>query len=157
MEIDMTKTLRPSPFRRALLASLVPLALAACGEQKPGAAGGPGGPGAGMPPPEVEVVTVQAGSATLSQDLPGRLSAVRTAQVRARVEGIVEKRLFAEGSDVAAGTPLYQLDARTYKTAAASAEADVEVARLTLERYKPLLAIKAVSQQEYDQAAAKLK
>lgn len=141
-------------LRHALLASLLPLALAACGDQKPGA---PGGPGAGMPPPEVEVVAVKAGSAALSDDLPGRLSAVRTAQVRARVEGVVEKRLFAEGTDVKAGTPLFQIDARTYKTAADSAEADVQVARLTVERYKPLLAIKAVSQQEFDQANAKLK
>ena len=144
-----------NPIRRALLASLLSLTLAACGDQKSAA---PAAPGAGaMPPPEVEVIVVKAGDAVLSQDLPGRLSAVRTAQVRARVEGIVEKRLFAEGSDVAAGTPLYRLDARTYKTAAASAEADVELARLTLARYKPLLAVKAVSQQEYDQAAAKLK
>ncbi|HEX8987926.1 MAG TPA: efflux RND transporter periplasmic adaptor subunit [Rhodocyclaceae bacterium] len=143
-----------TPIRRLALASLLPLALAACGDQKPA---GPGGPGAGMPPPEVEVVSIAPGSAVLTQDLPGRLSAVRTAQVRARVEGIVEKRLFAEGSDVKAGAPLFQLDARTYKTAAASAEADVEVAKLTVERYKPLLALKAVSQQEFDQAAAKLK
>lgn len=142
-----------NPLRQVLIASLVPLALAACGDQKPA---GPGA-GAAPPPPEVEVVTVKAGDASLSQDLPGRLSAVRTAQVRARVEGIVEKRLFAEGSDVKAGAPLFRIDARTYKTAADSAAADVEVARLTVERYKPLLAIKAVSQQEFDQANAKLK
>jgi membrane fusion protein (multidrug efflux system) len=147
---DMTT----KPIRLTLLASLVPLALAACGEQKPG---GPGGPGGAMPPPEVEVISVKASNAVLSEDLPGRLSAVRTAQIRARVEGVVEKRLFTEGSDVKAGTPLFQIDARTYKTAASSAEADAEVARLTVERYKPLLAIKAVSQQEFDQANAKLK
>ncbi len=141
-------------LRLALLASLVPLTLAACGEQKPGA---PGGPGAGMPPPEVEVLAIKPGSAVLTQDLPGRLSAVRTAQVRARVEGIIEKRLFAEGSDVQAGSSLFQIDARTYKTAADSAQADVDVARLTVERYQPLLGIKAVSRQEYDQAEAKLK
>jgi membrane fusion protein (multidrug efflux system) len=148
-------TMTTPPLRRLILVSLLPLALAACGEQKAGAPGGPGG--AAMPPPEVEVVAVKPGSAVLTQDLPGRISAVRTSQVRARVEGIVEKRLFSEGSDVKAGAPLFQLDDRTYKTAAASAEADVELARLTVERYKPLLAIKAVSQQEYDQAAAKLK
>ena len=73
--------------------------LAGCGGgDKPAA--GPGGPGAGMPPPEVDVITVTSGNATLTQDLPGRLQAYRTAQVRARVEGVVEKRLFQEGSDV---------------------------------------------------------
>jgi membrane fusion protein, multidrug efflux system len=129
--------------------------LAACGkgDQPPGAAGGPGN----MPPPEVDVITVTSGSAILTRELPGRLEAVRTAQVRARVEGIVEKRLFVEGSDIKAGMPLFRIDDRTYKTAAAAAEADVAVARLTVERYRPLLAIKAVSQQEFDQASARLK
>ena len=126
--------------------------LAACGEQKPA------GPGAGgMPPLEVEVLTVQPGSATVSRELPGRLEAVRTAQVRARVEGIVEKRLFTEGSDVAAGATLFQLDARTFRTTAASAEADLAVAKQNLERYKALLPIKAVSQQEFDLAEARYK
>ncbi|CAG0991535.1 putative efflux pump periplasmic linker TtgA [Rhodocyclaceae bacterium] len=135
---------------------LLTLLLAACGDGDKKAAG----PGAGVgapPPPEVEVVTVAPSPATLTQELPGRLQAVRTAQVRARVEGVVEKRLFAEGSDVAAGTPLFQLDARTYRAAAASAESDVAVARITLERYKPLLDMKAVSKQEYDLAEAKVK
>ncbi|MDK9724156.1 MAG: efflux RND transporter periplasmic adaptor subunit [Sterolibacteriaceae bacterium MAG5] len=133
---------------------LLTLVLAACGEGDKKAAG----PGAGAPPPpEVEVVTVSPVTATLTQELPGRLQAVRTAQVRARVEGVVEKRLFVEGSDVEAGAPLFQLDARTYRAAAASAESDVAVARITLERYKPLLDMKAVSKQEYDLAEAKVK
>ena len=127
--------------------------LAGCGGKDQSAA--PGGPGAAMPPPEVEVITVAAGSATLTQDLPGRLQAYRTAQVRARVEGVVEKRLFQEGSDVKAGTSLFQIDARTYKAAAEAARADLMIARQTVERYAPLLKIKAVSQQEFDLAAAK--
>jgi len=130
------------------------LLVAACGEQKPG---GPGGPGAGMPPPEVDVVAVAPSSATVTRELPGRLQAVRTAQVRARVEGIVEKRLFVEGSDVPAGAPLFKLDARTYRAAADSAAADVAVARQTVERYRPLLEMKAVSKQEFELAEAKLK
>jgi membrane fusion protein (multidrug efflux system) len=129
--------------------------LAGCGGNDKGAQ--PNGPGAAMPPPEVEVITVAAGSATLTQDLPGRLQAYRTAQVRARVEGVVEKRLFKEGSDVQAGAPLFQIDARTYRAAAEAARADLAIARQTVERYKPLLEIKAVSQQEYDLAAAKHK
>ena len=129
--------------------------LTACGQSggKPPAAG----PGAGMPPPEVDVITVTSGSATLTQDLPGRLQAYRTAQVRARVEGIVEKRLFAEGSDVKAGATLFQIDARNYAAAVEAAKADVDANRLIVERYKPLLDIRAVSKQEYDAAEAKLK
>ncbi|OGS99553.1 MAG: efflux transporter periplasmic adaptor subunit [Gallionellales bacterium RIFCSPLOWO2_12_FULL_59_22] len=130
--------------------------LAACGGGKDQAAAS-GAPGAAMPPPEVEVITVAVGSATLTQDLPGRLQAYRTAQVRARVEGVVEQRLFQEGSDVKAGAPLFRIDARTYKAAAESASADLTIARQTVERYKPLLEIKAVSQQEYDLAFARAK
>lgn len=117
----------------------------------------PGGPGAGMPPPEVETITVAAGEATLTQDLPGRVQAYRTAQVRARVEGVVEQRLFREGSEVKAGTPLYRIDARTFRANAAAAQADLALARQMVERYKPLLEIKAVSQQEFDLASAKAK
>jgi membrane fusion protein (multidrug efflux system) len=106
---------------------------------------------------EVDVVTVTPGSVMLTQDLPGRLEAYRSAQVRARVEGIIEKRLFAEGSDVKAGATLFQIDARNYRTAYDSAKSDVSVARQTVERYKPLLAASAVSQQDYDLAEARLK
>lgn len=117
----------------------------------------PGGPGAGMPPPEVEVITVDAGNATLTRDLTGRLQAYRTAQVRARVEGVVEKRLFKEGSEVKAGTSLYRIDARTYRATAEAARADLSIARQTVNRYRSLLDIKAVSQQEYELAMGKFK
>ena len=132
--------------------------LAACGEgdKKPGA-GPAAGPGAAPPPPEVEVLIVATGAATLTQDLPGRLMAIRSAQVRARVEGVVEKRLFAEGSDIAAGTPLFRIDARTYQANLSAAEADLASAAASFSRLKPLLEIKAVSQQEYDQASARHK
>jgi len=138
-------------FGSALLALL----LAGCGgkegsQQNVAAHGAP-------PPPEVNVVKVGRSTATLTQDLPGRLEAYRTAQVRARVDGIVEKRLFKEGSDVKAGDTLYRIDARTYQAAYDSAAADVEVAQKTVARYKPLLGAKAVSQQDYDLAVAKLK
>jgi membrane fusion protein (multidrug efflux system) len=110
-----------------------------------------------MPPPEVDVITVATASATVTQDLPGRLQAVRTAQVRARVEGVVEKRLFVEGTDIAAGAPLFQIDARTYQAQAAAAEADLAAAKAVFARYAPLLEIKAVSQQEFDAAQARVK
>jgi membrane fusion protein (multidrug efflux system) len=93
----------------------------------------------------------------IGQDLPGRLQAVRSAQVRARVEGVVEKRLFAEGTDVVAGTPLFRIDARTYQAQAGAAEADLAAAKAVFARYTPLLAIKAVSQQEFDAAQARVK
>ncbi|HMM54794.1 MAG TPA: efflux RND transporter periplasmic adaptor subunit [Candidatus Desulfobacillus sp.] len=135
-----------------LLTSLLTL-LAACGE------GGNKAPaaGAGMPPPEVDVITVAVGSATLTQDLPGRLQAIRSAEVRARVEGVLEKRLYNEGSDIAAGTPLFLIDPRTYEAAAAAAAADLAAAKATFERYRPLLESRAVSQQEYDGALARYK
>lgn len=118
---------------------------------------GAAAPGTAPPSTEVEVITVRPGTVTLTQDLPGRLQAWRTAQVRARVEGIVEKRLFTEGSDVKAGATLFQIDARTYAATRDAARADLEAARLVVERYKPLLEIKAVSQQEFDTAMARYK
>lgn len=142
-------------MKKSAIALSLLTVLAACGEgdKKPGAAAGAGGP----PPAEVDVITATSGSATITQDLPGRLSAVRSAQIRARVEGVVEKRLFAEGTDVAAGTLLFQIDARSFDAALAAASADVAAAKAVAERYKPLLDIKAVSQQEYDAAQARYK
>jgi membrane fusion protein (multidrug efflux system) len=128
--------------------------LSACGEKE---GGNPQAGAAAMPPPEVDVVTVTKGAVLLTQDLPGRLEAYRTAQVRARVEGIIEKRLFTEGSDVKAGDTLYRIDARNYRAAYDAAKADTEVAQLTIARYEPLLEAHAVSQHDYDLAAAKLK
>ncbi len=138
----------------AMLATL----LAGCGGQDNKAAMG-GAPGAGSPPPppEVSVVTVSRTEANLTQDLPGRLEAYRVAQVRARVDGIVEKRLFTEGSDVKAGVTLFQIDPRSYRAAYAAAKADVEVSRQTVDRYRQLLEVKAVSQQDYDLAVSKLR
>lgn len=146
-------------MKRTTLLLVLPL-LTACGsgDKTAGGGAGPGGaPGGGTPPPEIAVVTVGSRAATLTRELPGRVEAVRTAQVRARVEGIVEKRLFAEGSNVKAGQPLFRLDDRTYRTAAQAAEADVEVKKLNLERVESLLPLKAVSQQEVDLARAALK
>ena len=130
--------------------------LAGCGDGDKSASSH-GRPGAGMPPPEVEVITVGTGSVTITQDLPGRLEAYRTAQIRARVEGVIEKRLFREGSNVKAGQSLFQIDSRIYKSTTESAKADLAVANQNLERFKSLLKQKLVSQQSYDLAEAKVK
>lgn len=138
---------------RLITALLFSLVLAACGsgdEQKKPAA-------AMAPPTEVDVITVKPGSAVLTQDLPGRLQAYRSAQVRARVEGIIEQRKFIEGSDVSAGASLYQIALRNYQTAYDAAKADVEVANQTLARYKKLKEAGVVSQQDYDLTEAKYK
>lgn len=112
-----------------------------------------------MPPAEVGVVTVQTESVALQNELPGRVSAVRVAQVRARVTGVVLKRLFREGSDVNAGQPLFQIDAASYQAVIDSAQAALAKAQANLanagaiaERYKPLVAVNAISQLEYSNA-----
>ncbi len=119
-----------------------------------------------MPPPaEVGVVTVAPGAVGLVTELPGRLEASRVAQVRARTAGIVQKRLFTEGSVVKAGQPLFAIDASPYEAALASAQASVAKAEANVmqataqaERFKPLIEAKAISQQEFvnAQAAQKL-
>lgn len=124
-------------------------------------------PGAGGPPPmdtpEVAVVTVQPEKVTLAVELPGRASAYRVAEVRPQVSGIIQKRLFTEGSDVKAGEVLYQIDPALFqaaldnaKAALARVKANLPSIRLRVDRYKALLADKAVSQQDYDDAAAAL-
>jgi len=133
------------------------LLLAACGKGDAPAAP----PGGGMPPPEVGVVTVQPGALGLQTELPGRLEASRVAQVRARAAGILQQRLFNEGSDVKAGQVLFRIDAAPYEAALQSAEAALAKGQANLaqtaalaERYKPLAAANAVSQQEYANAVA---
>jgi len=147
-----------SAVRAAALAALA-LALAACGQ---GAGTGPGGgAGGGMPPAEVGVVTVAPGEVGLVTELPGRLEASRVAQVRARAAGIVQQRLFREGTDVRAGQPLFRIDPAPYAAASASAQAALMRAQASLgqakalaERYKPLVEANAVSKQEYANAVA---
>lgn len=120
------------------------------------------------PPPskpvEVGVVTVKTQEVPLLKELPGRTSAFRVAEVRARVNGIVQKRLFAEGSDVVENQPLFKIDPAPYQAALESAqaqvakgEAGVSAAKSLVERYGKLIESNAVSRQEYDDAVTKLK
>jgi membrane fusion protein (multidrug efflux system) len=144
-----------SPHKTRMLPLLLLLLLSACGGEKPAAT--VAAPAAAPPPPEVEVITVALGNATFTQDLPGRVQAFRTAQVRARVDGVVEKRSFQEGSNVKAGTSLFSIDARSYLATAEAAKADAANTAQIVERYKRLLEIKAISQQDYDLAQTKAK
>jgi membrane fusion protein (multidrug efflux system) len=137
---------------------VLPLALTACG----GGQNAPAGPGAGAPPPpEVGVVTVTTQTAPLTTELPGRVEASRVAQVRARVTGIVQKRLFREGSEVKAGQVLFVIDPAPYqaavdsaKAALAKAQANVTQATAQATRFKPLRDANAISQQDYINAQA---
>src|SRR3546814_13867821 len=97
----------------------------------------------------------------ISTELPGRTSAYRIADVRPQVSGIILKRLFTEGGDVQAGQQLYQIDPASYQASYDSAQASLAKARATLttarlkaDLYKPLVAVNAVSRQDYDDAVA---
>ena len=113
------------------------------------------------PAPEVGVVTLKSEPLQITNELPGRTSAYRIAEVRPQVSGIILKRNFTEGSDVQAGVSLYQIDPALYKAAYDSANGDLakarssaSIAQLTVERYKKLLGTQYISKQEYDQALA---
>lgn len=97
---------------------------------------------------------VAAAPLTLTTDLPGRTAALRVAEVRPQVAGILQRRLFTEGSEVKQGQPLYQIDPRTYVAQQARAQANLRSARNLAERYGRLLQAHAVSQQQYDDAVA---
>ncbi|MBM4328941.1 MAG: efflux RND transporter periplasmic adaptor subunit [Deltaproteobacteria bacterium] len=138
-----------------LMAALSGLLLGGCGRgQQPLA----------PPVPEVAAVTVRAQELVLTTELPGRTSAYLIAEIRPQVNGIIQKRLFTEGSDVKAGQVLYQIDPAPFQAALDSAraalaksEANLPAIRSKAERYKTLLAEKAVSQQDYDDREAALK
>ncbi|NDK97469.1 MULTISPECIES: efflux RND transporter periplasmic adaptor subunit [Photorhabdus] len=111
--------------------------------------------------PEVGIVTLKTEPLMVTTELPGRTSAFRIAEVRPQVSGIILKRNYKEGSDVKAGTSLYQIDPATYqadydkaKADLAKAQANAEIERLTVNRYKSLLGTNYVSQQEFDKASA---
>ena len=111
--------------------------------------------------PEVATVTIRPQRVELTTDLPGRTSAYRVAEIRPQVSGIIQRRLFEEGSDVKAGQALYQIDPAPFQVALDSAKASLGKAqanlpsiRLKVERYKELIVDKAVSQQDYDDAVA---
>ncbi|MEZ7276109.1 efflux RND transporter periplasmic adaptor subunit [Pseudoalteromonas sp. 68 DY56-GL68] len=112
----------------------------------------------------VGVIEMQSKPLTLTKELPGRVSASRIAEIRPQVNGIIQSRLFVEGAEVEKGQALYQIDPSTFeaqvatsKAAITKAEASIANAKAKSERYKELLNIKAVSQQDYDEADAAYK
>lgn len=116
------------------------------------------------PPPEVEVITVKPRPIADIIELPGRVQAVRIAEIRARVTGIIQKRLYEEGTEVEVGAPLFQIDPREMRAELKAAQATLERAKATAQnaeqdvrRYKGLVAKQAISQQEYDTALATLR
>ncbi|MGF6533967.1 membrane fusion protein (multidrug efflux system) [Paraburkholderia sp. GAS206C] len=139
----------------AVVAVIAAFALAGCGQQAPQ-----------MPPqmvPEVGVVTIAPHAVVASTELSGRLSAIRVAEVRPQVEGIVRKRLFTEGAVVAAGSVLYQIDPDSYQAAydqavgtLAKAVATAAAAQTKATRYTALWKVQGVSQQDYDDAISSL-
>jgi membrane fusion protein (multidrug efflux system) len=134
--------------------------LSACGS-KDNAQAGPGPAGAKMPPPQVGIITTKIQPVALETELPARVEAIRTAQVRARVNGVVLKRLFTEGSMVKQGQSLFQIDPEPYQAqlnaaqaALGRAQANLTSTSATVERYKPLVEAQAVSKQEFTNAVA---
>lgn len=145
------------PGMLAMTIAVAVLSLSACGKKEAGA-----GQGAGQQQaPQVVVHTVTREALPVTTELPGRTSAYQIAEVRPQVGGLIEKRLFVEGALVKAGAPLYQIDASTYRAAVNAAKASLSKARANLAsaqpkvaRYKGLLEIQGVSQQDYDDAVS---
>ncbi|WP_293765008.1 efflux RND transporter periplasmic adaptor subunit [uncultured Aquitalea sp.] len=143
-----------SPTLQAAAAVLLTLTLSSCGQQQ---AGGQQQQG----PAKVGVLTLSAQDTVVSKELPGRVSAFTVADVRPQVGGIIQKRLFAEGSEVKAGQTLYQINPETYRAAYQTAEAALQKAQATqvsaelkAKRYAELIQIKAISKQDNDDAQA---
>lgn len=143
------------PARRIVLSIFGLLGmLSACGDTSETAA---------PPPAPVEVMVVKNQAVPNVVALPGRIAAVRTAEVRARTDGIVQRRLYEEGADVKEGTPLFQIDPRDYRAQVQSAEATLQRtlaarqnAKSIVARYEPLMSERAVSAQEFDAARSDL-
>lgn len=143
-----------SSFRSIVGALLLGCSVAGCSEAPPPA----------PPPPLVDVIQVTTGSVPNIIELPGRIQAVRSAEVRARTDGIIARRLYQEGTDVAEGTPLFQIDPRDKRAqvqqaraAVQRAEAARENAAAVLRRYQPLVSDRSVSALEYDNARSSLR
>jgi len=152
--------MRLHSFSRPVLSLTAVLALAllgACSKGAAPAAGGGAAAHAQAPAPSVGVLTVKLGQVGVATELPGRLEAARSADVRARAGGVVMKRMFTEGSLVKAGQALYRMDDSTYadtalaaKATLAKAQANWQLADAKLKRYQPMAEKNIVSKQDFD-------
>src|SRR5699024_10846312 len=147
------------PMRRSTqplwLALILSLFLTACAEETTTPTA--------LPPPEVAVITLKEENVTLNRDLPGRVAASKTAEVRPQISGIIEERLFTEGETVTKGQALYRIDKRLYEADYATAKANLNKAKSQLNiqqvrhnRMSTLMDRKVVSQQEFDESEASL-
>lgn len=140
-------------LRRTTLSTLVGAAvlgtalLAGCSDNKP--AGGPP-----MGPMPVTVLDMQPQKVPTSVEVMAQTEGARETEVRARVSGILVKRLYQEGETVKAGQPLFQIDRSSYEIALAEAKAKAEQTSRELNRLKSLIEAKAISQKEYDDATS---
>lgn len=113
-----------------------------------------------VPPPqgpEVAVVTIQPERVAITTELPGRTAPFLVAEIRPQVNGIIQKRLFTEGSEIKAGQELYQIDPAQFQASVDRAKANLPALQFRADRYKEALVDKAVSQQDFDDADAALK
>lgn len=143
----------PSKLMMGLGAICGALCIAACSEPPPPA---------DVPPVEVSIVTITPQDAANLVSLAGRVQAIRTAEVRARVDGVVQRLLYTEGSDVTAGQELFTIDPRDMQASVGAASAALARARTTaanasqdVKRYEGLVAQGVISRQQYDAAIAK--
>jgi membrane fusion protein (multidrug efflux system) len=127
------------------------LALAACGKKAPPP----------MPPPTVGYVVLQTQPVTLTTELPGRVSAMESSDVRPQISGVIRRRAFAEGSMVQAGQILYEIEDSPYRAALlsaqgqlAQAQANIRSTQLQADRYRQLVLVNGVSKQDADNAVA---
>ncbi|MDO5686588.1 MAG: efflux RND transporter periplasmic adaptor subunit [Neisseria sp.] len=127
--------------RKTLSVLLLTALLAACSPKQEGGA---------PPPPTVSVITANPQSIALETTLTGRLEASRKAEIRARVPGVLQKRLFTEGSEVKAGQALFTIDDAPYRAARMTAQANFAKAKADMGRMKPLMEAGAISKQEWD-------
>lgn len=150
----------PSPFARAVwfaALAILPVVLTGCGDGKPAAK-----PPA--PTPRVEVTPVRSETVSIRREYVGTVAAYRSVQMRARVEGILEKRHYVEGTDVKRGQLLYTIDPLTYEAQLRDAEAELarseaalSNARTLEERLGPLVQEEAIAKQDYDNAVSQAK
>ena len=148
-----------TPMRTLLLAGLISVGLTACGQNGEDEEGPPGGEAGGPPPTTVSVISVEPRDVEVVQEYAGRARGSREVEVRARVEGILQERLYTEGQVVEEGEALFRIDREPYEIALrraeaerANAQADLNQARREWQRISSLFDQNAVSERERDTA-----